>query len=618
MEERGEVVSNKALEEFRERLERWDELCSQLRELYYKYLDLAAFRSDKCYFPGRKCRRSWGRKYDPGDLTLMWLHITNTAPLCGKLMKALAEVEYKICLRALESLEKYGGVLRKSKPDKESRPNHEIKMLHLNKPIYAYLVVWKNRLYVIWKEFDKLPKNKILRSIEIENRITILINKFEHGKNMDIPMEIFDIDEEYKRLWLEVSLPTLVSDFIGRKTKVPLALFRNLGWLLSDDWRGRFGHGASNSGQIALRLFDWIALAKYAIDVLRITQDKPLVYRLKINRVTKSGDGYNPLVEVWPIGTTAKTLRTVYDWFGITLGRSYEVLMRGYTVLKALREKAFKREGLKHVVDDVGAWIAFSNIVATLIIGDGYVSSYRLIISAKPKTLATLEGTQLLKTFVDAVGGVASASNVFPLWHMRLLLPSAPTPAFKKTAKLYEALANYPVAAVVEVGNVMYVLNHKGDGRFSIGKEKGRTLYEVTKHVNIEARLRGGYIFLTYSQLEELSKHGLSVRLLNDMEKDIIREVKTVSVPDIEAVKAVLEEVAKMARIILAVERRREYIRIIPYDKSKLEEIAAMLKAKGIRVSVVRGRRKEVRIYERRTVEVIRNVVPHFFTSLPK
>jgi len=83
-----EVVDNKALEEFRERLSRWDELCSQLRELYYKYLDLAAFRSEKCYFPGRRCVRSWGRQYYIGDLTLMWLHIANTAPLCGKLMKA--------------------------------------------------------------------------------------------------------------------------------------------------------------------------------------------------------------------------------------------------------------------------------------------------------------------------------------------------------------------------------------------------------------------------------------------------------------------------------------------------------------------------------------------------
>jgi len=34
-----EVVVNKALEEFLERLLRWDKLCSQLRELYYRYLD---------------------------------------------------------------------------------------------------------------------------------------------------------------------------------------------------------------------------------------------------------------------------------------------------------------------------------------------------------------------------------------------------------------------------------------------------------------------------------------------------------------------------------------------------------------------------------------------------
>jgi len=77
---RGVVVGNKALEMFRERLERWDELCSQLRELYYRYLDLAAFRSDKCFFPGRKCKRSWKRQYGLGDLTLMWTYIANTAP----------------------------------------------------------------------------------------------------------------------------------------------------------------------------------------------------------------------------------------------------------------------------------------------------------------------------------------------------------------------------------------------------------------------------------------------------------------------------------------------------------------------------------------------------------
>jgi len=65
------AIDNKALEEFRKRLEHWDELCAQLRELYYRYLDLAAFRSDKCYFPGRRCKRPWKREYDVGDLTLM-------------------------------------------------------------------------------------------------------------------------------------------------------------------------------------------------------------------------------------------------------------------------------------------------------------------------------------------------------------------------------------------------------------------------------------------------------------------------------------------------------------------------------------------------------------------
>jgi len=133
-----EVVDNKALEDFRERLLRWDELCAQLKELYYKYLDLAAFRSEKCYFPGRKCRRSWKRQYDIGDLTLMWTYIANTAPLCGKLMKALAEVEYEIRLKALESLEKYSGVT------KEATARSKIVYKKLNKPVYAYLILWND------------------------------------------------------------------------------------------------------------------------------------------------------------------------------------------------------------------------------------------------------------------------------------------------------------------------------------------------------------------------------------------------------------------------------------------------------------------------------------------
>jgi len=156
------VVDNKALEEFRERLERWDELCALLKELYYKYLDLAAFRSEKCYFPGRRCVRSWNRKYDVGDLTLMWTYIANTAPLCGKLMKALAEVEYKIRLRALKNLKNHGGAVKKSRLNDKS----EIIVARLREPIYAYLVLWNKRVYIVWGELDGLPRSGQRRSVE--------------------------------------------------------------------------------------------------------------------------------------------------------------------------------------------------------------------------------------------------------------------------------------------------------------------------------------------------------------------------------------------------------------------------------------------------------------------
>jgi len=152
--EREVVVGNRALEEFLERLLRWDELCSQLRELYYRYIDLAAFRSEKCYFPGRKCRRSWDRKYDVGDLTLMWTYIANTAPLCGKLMRALAEVEYKIRRSALESFEKYGGVEIRTNPSGK----REIVQVLLKRAVHIYLVVLGDKLYAIWGEFDGLSK----------------------------------------------------------------------------------------------------------------------------------------------------------------------------------------------------------------------------------------------------------------------------------------------------------------------------------------------------------------------------------------------------------------------------------------------------------------------------
>ena len=190
-----------------------------------------------------------------------------------------------------------------------------------------------------------------------------------------IAAEVYDVDDEYKRLLLEVPLPRPVSGLLGRWNRAPVALFRNLGWLLSDDWRQHLGHTAGNPGQVAVRLFDWIALAKYTME-RRIAPRAPLVFKLSIYLITRSKRGKNPIVEVRPVGTATETISTVYDWFGITLGKTEEVLARGYLVLKALKEEAFKRDGKMYVVNDVGAWIAFSNAVATLVLGDGYAMTY--------------------------------------------------------------------------------------------------------------------------------------------------------------------------------------------------------------------------------------------------
>jgi len=92
----------------------------------------------------------------------------------------------------------------------------------------------------------------------------------------------------------------------------------------------------------------------------------------------------NPLVEIRPIGATYETLFVAYDWFGIMLGKTEEVLARGYAVLKALRKEALKREGKMYVVNDVGAWIAFSNAVATLVLGDGYAMPASLELRPRP------------------------------------------------------------------------------------------------------------------------------------------------------------------------------------------------------------------------------------------
>jgi len=593
-----EALGNEAFEELRVRLERWEELCAQLRGLYYRYIDLAAFRSEKCYFPGRRCKRPWRREYDLGDLTLVWTYITNTAPLCGRLMRALTKVEERFRQMGLESLEKHGGV------EERSIAVTEIVHWRLAKPAYATATLWENRLYVF---YDDVPLGDGLRGDEMEEIAW-------EAEQAGVSVKVYDVDEEYMRLWLEVPLPRPVSGLLGRCNRAPVALFRNLGWLLSDDARKTLKHAAGNPGQVATRLFDWIALAKYAME-RRIAPRAPLVVKLSIYLITRSKRGKNPIVEVRPVGTAAETISAVYDWFGITLGRAEEVLARGYLVLKALKEEAFKRDGKMYVVNDVGAWIAFSNAVAALVLGDGYAMPAEFRVAAKASPRETLEGvTTRIKELAEALGGVVTGREVkLQSWHMRLLLPTPPTPAFEKTAELFETLANYPAAAVVEINSATYLLTHNGGGEFVIGRGKAAELYDAVNRLGIQTRLKGQLLVLIYAQLEELAKQGFAVRLLNDVEKDAVREVKPVTpAPDPDAVRRVLEEVAKMARIVVATDRGRLYIRIIPHDKSKVEEIAAKLRAMGIRAVVLR-KKKEVRIHEQKSVEIIRRIAPHFF-----
>ena len=94
-----------------------------------------------------------------------------------------------------------------------------------------------------------------------------------------------------------------------------------------------------------------------------IAPKAPLAFKLAIRKVTKSGGCENPTVDARPIDTTAEAIQAAYEWFGIKLGKTEEVLVRGYAALKALREETFKRYGKMYVVNDVGAWIAFSNVV---------------------------------------------------------------------------------------------------------------------------------------------------------------------------------------------------------------------------------------------------------------
>jgi len=604
------IVISKSLEDFHERLLRWGELCAQLRELYYKYLDLAAFRSEKCYFPGRRCKRSWKRQYDIGDLTLMWTYIANTAPLCGKLMKALAEVEFRIRLRALENLERFGSVENKTKPDGK----HELIQIYLEQPVQAYLV-FLDKLYVIWGDFDGIPKKGRQRAVEIERRVVDVIERYKRGEKVEVEVEEYEVDREYERLWLEIPMSGGASKLLGGMDRVPIALLRNLGWLLSDDGRYILVHISSNLGQVAMKIFDWIAMAMYA---KKGSANRPLIFRLAVYQFTRTRNGINPSILVQPIGTAAKIIRAAYEQFGIVLGKPQRVIAHGYAVLKALRETAFGREGNTHVVNDVGAWIAFSAATATLILGDGIIKPFMFAIAVKTPLRTTFDGeVDGIKELSKVLGSVSAGRETrFQIWLMRALLPIPPMPIFEKTKKLYATLVNFPVAATVKIGNTTYLLSHDGSGRFKIGKEKAAKLYEVAKQLGLMVRTRKDVFVLGYTQLRELAKH-VPVQFLNDLEKEFVKEIKPIQARDLdlEAVKRVLDEVAKMAKITVGLLRGRPRIRIYPYDKSRLLEIAAMLEAAGIRFSADRLRGR-IYIDERRSVEAIRQIMPHLFSRI--
>jgi len=620
------AVERKPLEEFRSRLDQWGELCAQLKELYYKYLDLAAFRSEKCYFPGRKCKRPWGREYDVGDLTLMWTYIANTAPLCGRLVRALAEVEYETHKRALESLEKYSGTKKEVNPNKENL-NHVITSIRLSMPVYAYLVLYRNQLYVIWGELENLPQNGMQRHLEIDEVIYDIIKSRRHNK-ADAEIREYEVDEEYRRLWIEVPLPNSVSKLIGGVNKAPIALFRNLGWLLSDDGRRTFRHGTGNKGQIVARLFDWIALIRYIEAMGKADTDRFLTFKLSVYSVNITEDGYNSLIEANPLGATTVALRKTYSHFGLQIGNSKSVLLRGYAILRALKEAAFEKEkklNSAYVINDVGAWIAFSTTVNTLAIGDGRIAPYMVTIGVKSAEEQALNGKfSLAEELAGAIGGVTHAGCVDLLqWHMRLMLPTAPIPVFEKFVKLMEVLANYPVAAVVRLRGYAYVLRHDGRGIFAIGVRRGAKLLEKLMRMRVKVSYRGREAFLFYTQLEKLRRRKISVELLTELEREFVKRERVLPQPselNMESVKKVLEELLRNARVVLSESNGYEYVRIILYDetkhrdKARLLDAAIMLRSAGIK-AVVNWYRKEIRVHERKSVEAIRKILNEIFSK---
>lgn len=601
------------LEEFRERLKRWDELCWRYWELYRRYVRLAEFRSKKCYFPGENCVRSWKRTYTATDLDLVKRYLEDVAPLCNEFIKTLYDVEYRFRRLAVVNVENLDEGPRVHEIDE----NHKIVQIHLKEPTRIYLALWGNRWYVVWGEFGGLPKKGQVRANVIERKIVDLVMRYRRGEKTELQVEEHEFKDEYERFQLEVPLPRSVSKLMRRKDKAPVALFRNLGWLLSDDTRQYLLHGAGNPGQMALRLYDWIMLARYGIKALKLPADRPLVFKLEIKRLVVTTKGVNPTIIVRPIVTAMKIISAVYDAFGLRLGKSEEVIMRGYAVLKALREAAFKREYKMCVVNDVGAWIAYSATVATLILGDGGITPFEIKISAKNPPRTGLDGTFIrAKELASAIGGTPTRQGevVLTTWQMRLMLPVAPTPAFEKTAKLLWLLANYPPTAIVSINGEEYILFHRHIAKFTIGLNRGARFYEQLKKIGIRVKInKQGQVMLTYRHLRELRQRGYAVRILNEAEKERYKRVAPVlPTPDVETVKEVLKEVAKLAKISIIKEDGRDVVKIVPYEREKLEEIASILESAGIAISVIKSR-KTIKIYQQRMVKVIIEAMKQFF-----
>jgi len=119
---------------------------------------------------------------------------------------------------------------------------------------------------------------------------------------------------------------------------------------------------------------------------------------------------------------------------------------------------------------------------------------------------------------------------------------------------------------------------------------------------------------ITYPQLVEMAQRGIFIKFLNDKEKDLVKEVKQVPAPDLEALKSALTTMANVVRISPSRIHGMDCFKIALNEKSKLEEVTTLLTHSGIRFFVMR-QSKEIWVCERRSVEAFRLAIQDFFTN---